>query len=131
VAGVAETIRVGPTLGNLRELLAEDGQERVLVVDAGGVGLERAIFGDRMAARAKENGWQGVVINGLIRDVANLAKLDLGVWALGTCPRAAGEEPCDGERSVPLLMGGAQVVPGWWVVCDADGFVSCPTGPNA
>ena len=48
------------------------GEGRVLVVD-GGASLRRALLGGNLGAAAARNGWSGVVIDGCVRDVAELA----------------------------------------------------------
>ena len=65
-----------------RQLLNEPGAGGVIVVDGEG-STARALMGDMLAARARDNGWAGVVINGAIRDSAEIADIDIGVKALG------------------------------------------------
>src|SRR6478672_11343586 len=55
----------------VKEAVREPGLGRVLVVDGQG-SLDGAIMGDRMAAVAAENGWEGIIINSVIRDVSAL-----------------------------------------------------------
>lgn len=57
----------------------------MLVVD-GGSSLRSALMGDMIARAAERNGWAGVVINGAVRDVAELATLSLGIKALAPTP---------------------------------------------
>jgi regulator of ribonuclease activity A len=64
-----------------RELLNEPGEGDVIVVDGGG-STAIALMGDMLAARARDNGWAGVIINGAIRDSAEIAGIDIGVKAL-------------------------------------------------
>ncbi len=58
---------------------------KVLVVDGGG-SLRRALLGGNLAAAAARNGWAGVVIDGCVRDVSELAVLGLGIRALASMP---------------------------------------------
>lgn len=55
----------------------------VLVIDGGG-SLRRALLGGNLGASAVKNGWAGVVIDGCVRDVAELAELDIGIRALAS-----------------------------------------------
>lgn len=119
--GVVSTILAFEDNSRVREAVAEPGKGRVLVVDAGG-SLRRAMLGDLLAAKAVENGWEGLIIVGAIRDSAAIAKLDLGVKALGVCPRKT-EKLGAGQRDVPLELGGIVVAPGQFVYADADGIV--------
>ena len=107
-----------------RQLLAEPGNGGVIVVDGGG-STARALMGDMLAARARDNGWAGVVIHGAIRDSAEIAGVDIGVKALGVNPAKSDKEG-EGETDVELHFGGALFRPGDWVYCDADGILLSP-----
>ena len=119
--GQISTIKAFEDNSRVREAVAEPGQGRVLVVD-GASSMARAMLGDLLAAKAVENGWEGIVIVGAIRDSAMIATLDLGVKALGRCPRKT-EKLGDGLRDVPLEIAGIAVRPGQWLYADADGVV--------
>ena len=107
-----------------RQLLAEPGNGGVIVVDGGG-STARALMGDMLAARARDNGWAGVVIHGAIRDSAEITGVDIGVKALGVNP-AKSDKNGEGETDVELHFGGALFRPGDWVYCDADGILLSP-----
>jgi len=104
-----------------RQLLGEPGDGAVIVVDGGG-STARALMGDMLAARARDNGWAGVIINGAIRDSAEIAGIDIGVKALGVNP-AKSDKNGDGVTDVELHFGGARFRPGEWVYCDEDGIL--------
>ncbi|MBU4214781.1 MAG: ribonuclease E activity regulator RraA [Actinobacteria bacterium] len=123
-AGRAVTISCHQDNGLVKSTLAEPGDGRVLVVDGGG-SLHTALMGDLIAASAIANGWAGVVINGAVRDSATLARLDLGVKALGTNPRKSAKSGA-GRKDVVVEFGGARFVPGSLVVADDDGVVVLP-----
>lgn len=93
----------------------------VLVVD-GGASLRRALLGGNLAAAAARNGWAGVVINGCVRDVAELAPLAVGIRALASMPMPP-EKRGQGLRDVPVQMQGVSVYPGDWLYADDDGIV--------
>ena len=69
----------------VRDLVGSEGNEKVIVVDGGG-SLRHALLGDLLAAKAAENGWAGLLINGCVRDVEILETIDLGVKALNCHP---------------------------------------------
>lgn len=119
--GPVATIRCHRDNGLIKARLATPGQGRVLVVDGGG-SLDSALMGDRIAASAVEHDWAGVIINGAVRDVAELRELDLGVRALGSNPRTSAKDR-DGEEDVVLDFGGARFVPGAVVWADEDGIL--------
>lgn len=123
--GQVSTIKAFEDNSRVREAVAEAGHGRVLVVDGGG-SLARAMLGDLLAAKAVENGWEGIVIHGAIRDSAAIATMDLGVKALGRCPRKT-EKLGDGRRDVTLEIAGVAVRPGQWLYADEDGVIVSDT----
>jgi len=125
-AGVVRTVRCFEDIVLMRQRVNERRDGCVLVVDAGG-SLDRAIFGDSMAALMAANGWVGAVIFGAVRDVAEIDAMDIGVKALGTVPRR-GAKSGGGDVDVPVAFGGTTFVPGRYVVADHDGVVVLPEG---
>ena len=96
----------------------------VLVVN--GQGDEtRALFGERMATKARNNGARGVVIDGAVRDRDALERLGLPVFARAVT--AAGPyKHGPGQLNVPIALGGVVVRPGDLVFGDGDGVVIVP-----
>ncbi|MFC4630765.1 ribonuclease E activity regulator RraA [Promicromonospora alba] len=119
--GPARTLRSYEDNLLLKELVASDGAGGVLVVDGGG-SLRCALLGDNMARRALDNGWSGLVILGAVRDRDQLARLDIGVKALGTNPRRSRKK---GEGTVDdvVTIGEAEIRPGAHLYCDTDGIL--------
>jgi RraA family protein len=96
----------------------------VIVVDAGGF-LEVAIIGDIMTTLAAKRGVAGFVIDGAIRDSAEIATRDLPVYACGVTSRGPSKDG-PGEINGPVNIGGMLVNPGDIIVGDADGVVAVP-----
>jgi len=105
----------------VRKAAYEPGSGCVLVVDGGG-SMQRALCGDQLAAKLAENGWEGLVINGCIRDAAAIAKIDIGIQALGTIARKT-EKRGAGVMNIPVEFAGVRFVPGSYLVSDEDGIV--------
>ena len=105
----------------VRETLAEDGHGKVLVVDGGG-SLRCALLGDQLADLALGHGWAGIVVNGCIRDSAQIADMDIGVMALATHPRKS-VKLGQGQRNLPVHFSGVHFTPDHYLYCDADGMV--------
>ena len=128
-SGVVETVKCFEDNSRIKELSQTPGKGRVLVVDAGGV-VRNAVMGDVIAGNFVKNGWAGVVIWGAIRDVAQMAELNLGVLALGHIPRP-GKRREDGQVGFDIRLGEARVSPGDFLVSDIDGTVLFPKdGPR-
>ncbi|MGJ7901653.1 ribonuclease E activity regulator RraA [Lysobacter sp. 1R34A] len=119
--GTVSTIKAYEDNSLVREAVAEAGNGRVLVIDGGG-SMRRAMLGDLLAAKAVENGWAGVVVHGAIRDSGAIGAMELGVKALGTCPRKT-DKLGQGMRDVAIEIGGVVIRPGDWLCADEDGVV--------
>lgn len=119
--GFAATFAAEDDTVLIRRMLEEKGDGRVLVIDNRG-SRGHAVFGDHFAALVLENGWAGVIVNGVIRDALALDAMAVGVFALGTCPRRPLKQGA-GASGIILDMAGVTVEPGDWVAADADGVV--------
>lgn len=109
----------------VRKSLEEDGTGRVLVVDGGG-SKRCALLGDNIAEIGYKNGWTGIVINGCIRDSADIETMPLGVKALATYPlKSSKRDP--GLQNVPVTFGGVVFRPGEWLYADGDGILVSTT----
>ncbi len=93
----------------------------VLVVD-GEASRECALLGDRLAGLAAARRLSGIIINGCVRDVKELAAMDCGIFALGSMPLKSKKEG-KGERDTVLHFGGIDWTPGHHVYADEDGVV--------
>ena len=102
----------------VREAVATDGQGKVLVVDGGG-SLRCALLGDLLAAKAVANHWSGMIINGCIRDSADIDEMDIGVRAITTCPLKSIKKGV-GEKDIPVRFLGVSFQPGEYVYVDED-----------
>jgi regulator of ribonuclease activity A len=109
----------------LKKSLAEPGAGRVLVVDGGG-SLGTALLGDMIATIGLKSRWAGIVVNGAVRDTVALAKMDIGLKAIGSNPRKSGKTGA-GEVDVSVTFGGATFAPGHWLYSDDDGIVVSAT----
>lgn len=91
----------------------------VIVLSVGGE-QEIAHCGDIIALAAKERGVAGIVLDGAVRDRAEIASLGLPIFHLGTSPRGPAKAG-PGAIGVPVRLAGARVEPGDLVCADADG----------
>lgn len=100
------------------------GLGRVLVVD-GGASLRRALLGGNLGAAAAANGWAGVVVNGCVRDVRELAGCAVGIYALAAMPLPT-QKRGEGQDGIDVQIQGQWVRPGEWLYADEDGIVVLP-----
>jgi regulator of ribonuclease activity A len=107
--------------GLVRQVLESPGEERVLVVDGGG-SLRCALVGGRLASLARANGWAGLLINGSVRDSAELRQMAVGIRALDTVPRRSGKDGA-GERGGSVVFAGVAFSPGRFLYADEDGIL--------
>ncbi len=119
--GQAVTIKCFEDNSVVKELVATPGNGRVIVMDGGG-SLRRAILGDMLAAKAADNGWSGLIINGCIRDVDEIGATELGVKALNVHPVKTDKRGI-GDLDVPVQMAGQVIKPGQWVYADNNGVI--------
>ena len=125
MAGTAVTARsrAGDNLTYLRALeFCRPGD--VLVIDAGG-DLNNAGVGGILSFYAASIGVVGVVIDGALRDVAEIRERDFPVYARGVTHRGPYKDG-PGEINVPISVGGMVVNPGDIVVGDQDGLLAIP-----
>ena len=120
-AGAVTTVKCFEDNTQVKAAVDSPGEGRVLVVD-GGASLRRALLGGNLGAAAARNGWAGVVIDGCVRDVAELAACDTGIRALAAMPLPT-EKRGEGQRDVAVQLQGVWVRPGDWLYADEDGMV--------
>lgn len=123
MAGTAVTARSrgGDNLTYLRALeFCRPGD--VLVIDAGGI-LNNAVVGGILSFYAAHIGVVGVVVDGAIRDVAEIRAREFPVYARGVTHRGPYKDG-PGEINVPISVGGMVVNPGDIVVGDQDGLMA-------
>ena len=128
-SGIVSTVQCFEDNTLVREALEAPGSGRVLVVD-GGSSLRSALVGGNLAALAVKNGWAGIVVDGCVRDVAEMAACAIGIRALALCPMPPAKRGA-GQRDVPVRLQGVPVKPGDWLVADADGMVVLDQPPPA
>lgn len=123
--GEVVTIKCHEDNSLVKENVDKPGHGKVMVVDGGG-SMRNALLGDMLAEKAANNGWEGLVIYGCIRDVDVIMETDLGVQALATNPRKT-EKKGIGEMNVPVKFGGVTIEPGMFVYADNNGVIVSKT----
>ncbi|HEY4349171.1 MAG TPA: RraA family protein [Gaiellaceae bacterium] len=103
----------------LHHALARAAPGDVIVLAVGGE-TATAHCGEVIVRAAMERGIAGIVVDGAIRDRAEIAELGFPVFALGTSPRGPGKVG-PGALGVPIELRGVTIHPGDLVCADADG----------
>lgn len=120
-AGRVVTLQCFEDNTHVRATLEQPGEGRVLVVD-GGASIRRALVGGNLAASAAKNGWAGIVVDGAVRDLAELGMAGIGIKALASMPLRSVKRN-EGQRDLPVEIQGVPVKPGQWLYADEDGIV--------
>lgn len=134
IVGRAATALMRPVLrtdtrkyqNHLLEVLdqAEPGSILVYVMQDG---LEIAAMGNLMGTTAKVRGLAGAVIDGAVRDTAELKRLEFPVWSRRVSPATSVGRMISVDKQIPVMCGGVLVRPGDYLVGDADGVVVVPS----
>lgn len=120
-AGRVVTVKCHEDNSFVKAMVDSPGEGRVLVVD-GGASVRKALVGGNLGKAAERNGWAGVVVDGCVRDVLELAECAIGIRALGAMPMPT-EKRQQGQVDVPVMIQGVPVWPGDMLYADADGMV--------
>lgn len=103
------------------ETLGTDGSGKVLVVDGSG-SLRCALVGDNLAKKGIENGWQGIVVYGCIRDSSIINQMEIGIKALQTNPRKSVKRNL-GLKNMTVHFSDVYFVPDEFLYADEDGII--------
>jgi regulator of RNase E activity RraA len=102
---------------------AKPGDVGVIVME---VTLDIAAMGNLMATAAVERGMAGMILDGAIRDMWDVRRIGLTVYARSKSPRTAVGHYATVAKNVPVECAGVTVRPGDIIVADEDGFVVVP-----
>lgn len=127
---VTEKKMVGPAFpveipagvsGLLPDALMQIQSGQVLVIDAKGY-TKQTCWGDYRSFCAALKNVEGIVIDGMFRDLEGCEEAGVPIFARGTIPRAGGKERL-GCINVPICLGEVTIRPGDLIVGDADGII--------
>lgn len=122
--GQVTTIKCFEANGIIRQVVKENGVGRVLLIDGGG-SLRRALIDADIAATAADNGWEGIICYGSVREVDALAELEIGIQALASIPVGADDEDT-GDSELPVNFGGVTFLPEDHIYADTTGIILSP-----
>ncbi|WP_017301342.1 RraA family protein [Nodosilinea nodulosa] len=124
IAGAAYTVSCPP--GDnlmLHAAIYRAAPGAVIVVQAGDV--DYAMAGGNVCAIAQQRGIAGFVVDGAIRDIAEVRAAQFPVFARGLVP-VPGRKQQLGTLNQPITCGGVNVYPGDMVVADEEGIAVIP-----
>ena len=102
----------------VEQALNTHGKGSVLVIDAGG-SMKCAMLGDKRASDAIRNGWEGIIIYGLIRDSVAINLMPIGIRALGVCPLKSVKKGI-GKRNINVSFSNVKFNPNEYIYADED-----------
>ena len=109
------------------ELAAVDAcrPDEVLVCAAAG-SMRSGIWGELLSTAARNAGCVGVVVDGSVRDVAQMRQMKFPVFARGRCPYDSRDRQRVIDFDVPVEIDGVSIHPGDLIAADQDGIVIVP-----
>ncbi|MCA9011917.1 MAG: RraA family protein [Planctomycetaceae bacterium] len=109
------------------ELAAVDScrSNDVLVCAAGG-SMRSGIWGELLTTAARNAGCTGVIVDGAVRDVAQMRRMQFPVYARGVCPYDSRDRQRVIDFDVSIELDGICVEPGDLIAADQDGIVIVP-----
>lgn len=119
--GKVTTVKCFESNGLIAEVLEENGEGRVLIVDGGGA-VRRGLIDAELAQLAVDNGWEGIIVYGAVRQIQQLENLDIGIHALAPIPVSA-DESSAGESDIPVNFGGVTFFPEDYIYADLTGII--------
>ena len=126
VAGPARTALCAPGDNTMVHALVAHARPGDVLVLTSAEPAPVAFVGDLLATQAQAQGVAGILVDGAVRDLDELAELGLPIWTRFV--RAQGATKGEvGKLDVPVVVGGVEIRPGDLVVMDCDGAVVVPT----
>lgn len=122
IVGPALTVEVPADDGGFIPTAIEALEEGQVLVIAGKGFTGSSYWGDHRSLCAKMQGAEGIVIDGLFRDLAGCREIGVPIFARGVMPCSARKQN-QGEMNVPVVCGGVEVRPGDLIVGDINGVL--------
>jgi regulator of ribonuclease activity A len=119
--GTAVTVKLDKNNKDLAVLLKDKkGEGKIVVVD---VDMKYyAVVGDNLMKFASDNKYEGIIVNGYVRDTVTTKEFSVGLLAKGTCPKKYIPVQ-EGQINVPITIDGIEILEGDYIYADPDGIV--------
>lgn len=122
--GEVTTIKCYEDRGLIDSVLQQEGSGKVLLIDGGG-SIRRALLDAANVQFAVDNGWEGIICFGSVRDVDIIEEMDIGIHAVAAIPVAADAEEI-GDTDIAVNFAGVTFLPEDHVYADNTGIVLSP-----
>jgi len=122
--GKVVTVKCFEANGLISQIVATEGEGKVLVIDGGG-STRRALIDFTIANTATKNGWEGIICYGSVRDVDALEELEIGIQTLVSIPVGAPDSEV-GESDLAINFAGVTFLPDDHIYADNTGIILSP-----
>ena len=118
--GTIKTIKLDEDNTALIALLKTKVENKIAVVDVDADYC--AVVGENLMNFAYQNGWKAIIINGYVRDIEATRKTEVGLFALGTCPRKS-QKKSEAQLDIELNFANVTFKPNMHLYTDLDGII--------
>ena len=119
--GQIVTVKLDKSNWLLLEMLRDEkGDGKIVVVDNAQEFF--GVVGDKLMTFAKNNNWKAIILNGYVRDTDETKNINVGLFAIGTCP-LRNFDKTDSSRGIELNFEGVTFNNGDYIYADNDGVI--------
>jgi len=124
-----EENKLGPLPGMLDAMDSVPAASVLVIVAEDGADF--GVIGGLMATTLKARGAAGAVVDGSIRDIPHLKRIQFPVFSLGVAPATTVNHYKFGGANIPVTCAGVRVNPNDIIAADEDGVVVVPRAKAA
>ncbi len=119
--GEIETLKINKSNWKLLSILRDtNGEGKIVVVDNDEEHF--GVVGDKLMAFALENNWKAIILNGYVRDIDETKNINVGLFAIGSCPLRNFEET-ESSQGCEVNFDGVTFNQGDYIYGDNDGII--------